>query len=51
MAEGSADLLGIAPETVLTLDPIILSTPRKVLPRFDFEEEIAGVEVTVRVPQ
>jgi len=46
-----ADLLRITPEAVLTLDPIIFSTPREVLSSFGFEEEVASMEVTVRVPQ
>jgi len=46
-----ADLLRITPEAVLTLDPIIFSTPRKVLSGFNLEEEVASMEVTVRVPQ
>ena len=45
------DLLGVTPETVLALDPIIPSTPGKVLSRFDFVEEVTGVEVTVRAPE
>ena len=45
------DLLGVTPETVLTLDPIIFSTLRNVLSDSGFEEEVASVEVTVRVPQ
>jgi len=44
------DRLGVASETVLALDPIIFSTPRKVLSGFGFEEEVTGVEVAVRVP-
>jgi hypothetical protein len=46
-----ADLLGVAPETVLALDPIIFATPRKVLSAFELEEEVSGVEITVRVSQ
>ena len=45
------DLLSIAPETAFGLNPIVLTTPRKVFPSSDLEEEIAGVEMTVRVPQ
>jgi len=52
---GSADVvlnrLGITPETALALDPIVIATLRTVLPRFDFEEEVAGVKVTICVPQ
>jgi hypothetical protein len=51
VACGCADLLGIAPETVLALDPIIFPTPRKVLSRFNLEEQITGVKVSVRLPQ
>lgn len=47
----SADLLGITPETVLALDPIIVATSGKVLPWLDFEEEVPSVEVAVCVPQ
>jgi len=36
---------------MLALDPIVPSTAGKVLPRFDFEEQITGVEVTVRVSE
>jgi len=49
-ARSRADLLGITLRHP-SLDPIIPSTPRKVLPGFDFEEQISGVEVTVRAPE
>jgi len=48
---GRADLLGITPETVLALDPVVPSTPGKVLSGLNLEEEITGVEMTVRVPE
>jgi len=48
---GRVDLLGVTPETVLALDPIVFPTPRKVFSSFDFVEEVSSVEVTVRIPQ
>ena len=50
-APGCGDLPGVTPETTLDLDPITPSTPRKILSRFNLEEEIAGVEVTVCAPE
>ena len=44
------DLLGIT-LAALALDPIIPSTLRKVLSRFDLEEEITSVEATVHTPE
>ena len=50
-ARGRAHLLGITLETILALDKIALLTPGKVLSSFDFDEQITGVEVTIRAPE
>ena len=44
-----ADLLSIAFVGALVFDPIVFSTARKVLSGFYFDEEVASMEVTVRV--
>jgi len=49
-APSRTGLHGIA-TAALVLDPIIPSTPIKVLSGFSFEEETTGVEVTVRTPE
>ena len=43
------DLLGIAFSTPLGLDPIVFSAAESVLSGFNFDEEVTGMEVTVRV--
>ena len=44
------DLLGVTPPA-LALDPIIHSALGEVFSGFDFEEQIAGVEVTACAPE
>ena len=47
---GYVGLLGVTFTTSLNYDPIVLSTTEKVLPGFNFGEEVTSVEMSVRVP-